>query len=351
MRSLRWGIVATGSISGSFVYDIENPDESRKCSHSIAAVASSTSVEAAQTFISRHCVTSKPTAYGSYEELAKDPNVDIVYIATPHGRHFEDVKLCLEAGKNVLCEKPFTINAKDAEELISLARSKNLFLLDGVWSRFMPVTCMVKKLLLQDRICGNIKFMFAEFGKDKHLESLSLNDKFLDPKLGAGSFLNLGVYTLTWARLLFGLHPTNNSEPTIHSSMQLSERTFTDESTTVVLTYPDLGATVICRSSHLLRNQHRCIRVDGDNGKSLFLTVGASRPSHIIIQNPDGTEYDVPFESHGEGFSYEQDEVFQCIEQRQSECPTMSWEETLYMSRLMDQIREKSGLVYPHDQR
>lgn len=349
-KPLRWGILATGGIAKNFVYDLEHISSKRKYPHIVTAVGSSSSVQTALNFIKENCVKSNPQAYGSYAGVVQDPQVDIIYVASPNGRHYEDVKLCLDGGKCVLCEKSFTLNAQQAQELFDLARSKNLFVLEGVWTRFTPVAKKVKKLLFEDKLLGNLRYMYADFSKDKELETIPLSDKFLSPELGAGSLLNLGLYNLTWARMLFDLNPNNHREPSIQSTIQFAKRSPTDETTTIVLNYSDLGATVVCRSSHKLLHQYRTIRIEGDNGKSLFLTNGASRPNEIIIQNADGTEYEEPFDvCEGKGFSCEQDEVYECILQNKLECPSMPWSETMSVIRLMDKVRQQNGFKYPCD--
>lgn len=139
---LRWGILATGGIAQTFARDLWPNPETRgvkDIEHVVVAAASSTSAQRAQDFLKEVRAPESAKAYGSYKELAEDPNIDIIYVATPHSHHYQNVRLCLEFGKNVLCEKAFTVNAAQLEKLIEIAKSKNLFLMEAV-SMIQPFT-------------------------------------------------------------------------------------------------------------------------------------------------------------------------------------------------------------------
>lgn len=170
----RWGILATGGIAESFSLDLLRDPASREVRdvrHEIVAVASSSSQQRSQDFVARVGADKQQgdnvrvAAYGSYEELVADANVDVIYIATPHSHHYDNVKLCLRGGKNVCCEKPFTVNSTQTEKLIALAREKNVFLMEAVWIRFFPIMAEIRDLLHRQQILGKILRSTSEFGE------------------------------------------------------------------------------------------------------------------------------------------------------------------------------------------
>lgn len=196
----KWGILATGGIAEKFAKDLLLDPSTRQVSdvkHSVVAAASSTSADRAQEFLKQigHPNPSEAKAYGSYEELVKDADIEIIYIATPHSHHYENTLLALEHGKHVCCEKPFTINAKQTEHLIKVAKSKNLFLMEAVWIRFFPIVLEIQQLIHKERVLGKVHRVFSDlsmtFTPDpKH--------RLFNPDLGGGALLDLGIYPLTW---------------------------------------------------------------------------------------------------------------------------------------------------------
>ncbi len=162
----------------------------------LVAVGSRTA-ESAQRFAERFQV---PHAHSSYEALANDPNVDIVYISTPHALHYDNTMLCLQAGKAVLCEKPFAINAREASEMIATARERKLFLMEAIWTRFLPSMVRLRELLADNAI-GDVRMLQADFGFRTNVD---LQSRLFDPALGGGGLLDVGVYCVSLASQLFG---------------------------------------------------------------------------------------------------------------------------------------------------
>ena len=161
---LKWGILATGGIAESFGRDLSvNPEtrDRKDIEHVVVAAASSSSADRAKQYLKEVNAPDSAKAYGSYKELVADADVDIVYVATPHSHHYQNVMLALEAGKNVLCEKAFTVNAKQAELLIKKAKEKNVFLMEAVWTRYMPVSIYVRDLISSGKI-GTVERTFAD---------------------------------------------------------------------------------------------------------------------------------------------------------------------------------------------
>ncbi|MCO5614095.1 hypothetical protein L7F22_068376 [Adiantum nelumboides] len=205
----KWGIMATGGIAEKFVGDLLLDPAGRDVNdvrHDVVAVASSTSADRASAFIKKLGCKADTKAYGSYEELVKDANVDIIYVASPHSEHYANTLLALEHGKAVCCEKPFTINAAQTKHLAKVAREKNVFLMEAVWIRFFPLVISLKKLLHQDRILGKIHRVHADFAM--HFDE-DPKHRLFNPDLGGGALLDLGIYPLTWIMILLFEDPDN----------------------------------------------------------------------------------------------------------------------------------------------
>jgi predicted dehydrogenase len=186
-----WGIIGTGKIAKEFATGLAVLPEAE-----LVAVGSRTA-ESANRFANMFGV---PHRHASYEALVNDSNVDVVYVATPHSLHKENSLLCLQAGKAVLCEKPFTINAAEAETVIRLAREKKLFLMEAMWTRFIPLVVKVRQLLA-DRVIGDVQMLVADLGFLVDFDPLH---RLFAPQLGGGALLDLGVYPVSLASMIFG---------------------------------------------------------------------------------------------------------------------------------------------------
>ena len=194
-KIIKWGILGPGRIANSFAKGLKSlPDAS------IVAVGSR-SKERADTFAREYGIAK---SYGSYQELANYPEVDIIYIATPHPNHKESALLCLKAGKAVICEKPFTVNAAESEELIKFAREQKLFLTEAMWTRYLPASIKVRELLSAG-IIGDIKIVKADSG---FICGWDTKSRLLNPELGGGALLDIGVYPISYASMIF-----NAAEP------------------------------------------------------------------------------------------------------------------------------------------
>lgn len=188
---IKWGILSTGGIANNFTTDVVTMDDAE-----VVAVGSRTD-SSAQKFAQKFNI---PRAYGSYEALANDPDIDVIYIGTPHAMHAENVRLCLEAGKHVLNEKAFTINAAEAKSIIYLAREKQLFLMEAVWMRFFPLMYKLREWMTEG-ILGQVHYMQADFGInfDFHPQG-----RLFNPDVGGGALLDLGIYPISLSSMLFG---------------------------------------------------------------------------------------------------------------------------------------------------
>lgn len=273
-------------------------------------------------------------AYGSYEEMVQDPQVELIYVATPHSFHFEHAKLCIEHGKNVLVEKPFTVNTKQAEELILLAKEKNVFLTEAIWTRYMPSRKMVDDLIEAGTI-GKVTSIMANLCYELHGIP-----RMEEPELAGGALLDLGVYPINFARMV-----AKTEVKEMHSHAVMSPKGI-DWMNSMTLVFEDGIMAVL--HSNMLANSNRMAAVFGDKG-------------YMEIQNVNNCEeiriYDAdhklvvthPVPEQINGYEYEVIASMKAIREGKIECEEMPHEETLWVMRLMDSIRKEWGMVYPFE--
>ena len=194
-KKIKWGILGPGRIAHQFV-------QSLKCINDAEITAvGSRSIERAAEFAKEHGIS---RSYSSYADLAADPDIDIVYVATLHPAHFECSMLCLKAGKAVLCEKPFTLNATETKTLIKTARAAKLFLMEAMWMRYLPAIVKLRELLTENAV-GEIRMVKADFGNRTPWEP---QGRLLNPELGGGALLDVGIYPVSFAAMILGANPT-----------------------------------------------------------------------------------------------------------------------------------------------
>jgi dihydrodiol dehydrogenase / D-xylose 1-dehydrogenase (NADP) len=323
MKKIRWGILATGGIAHAFVKDVQTIPDAE-----VVAVGSR-KLENAINFADKFNIKKR---HGSYEDLANNPDVDIIYIATPHPYHAENCILCLKAGKHVLCEKPFTVNANEAKEVIKIAGEKKLFIMEAMWSRFLPVYTQAKKWV-DEGLIGEVKTIFADFG---FFSNLPPEGRALNPALAGGALLDVGIYPLSFAYWILG-------EPEKITAMAHIGFTGVDEQSTMTLGYKN-GALAILFSAVQTVTPKSALII-GTKGTieiqpAFFRSKGAS------IITPEGTQkFDLPYESDGK--QYQAMEAMKCIREGKTESPIMPWNETIKIMETMDEIRKQIGLKYP----
>ncbi len=326
MSRYRWGIIATGNIAASLAEAINFVDDAE-----LLAVASR-SQESADQFGDKWNI---PRRYPSYQQLAEDPDIDVVYIATPHNLHAENMKLCLNAGKHVMCEKPLTLNATQARECIQLARDKGLFLMEAVWMRFFPAIAEIKSFV-QSGVIGKPRLIEADFCF--HLP-YDPNHRLYDLELGGGALLDIGIYPLSFTTNLLGF-------PDEAQAMAQLAPTGADQITTMSLKYGDDCAALLAGSMFIYKPQDAIIA--GENG---FIHVHESffHPDRftVHVNGKDPVEHHVPYQLNG--YPHEIEEVHRCLNEGLTESPLMPVDETLQMMELMDQLRSQFGVVYPAD--
>ncbi|KAF3033500.1 hypothetical protein E8E12_003897 [Didymella heteroderae] len=384
--TLRWGILATGGIAKTFTKDLLIDPSTRDVNdirHVITAAASSTSSSRASEFLKEVGAPATAKAHSSYAELAEDPNVDIIYVATPHSHHYQHARLALESGKHVLVEKPITVNVSQAQVLCSLAREKRLFLMEAVWTRFFPLTRSIQDFIRSGRL-GTVKRVYADlsFWNDVEAE-FGTEHRMVNMQLAGGALLDLGVYSLTWVFLVLYQLQHNSNEgtkgpgPNVKAALSKYEDTGCDEMTSILLDFP--GAYVGCvspdakkgngdahaialtniRVSNSPNDAHPSadpVRIQGTLG-DITVSAPSYRPtSYTLIpaQNANrGKLADFEFETKqfdipaGHGMFWEADECARCIRDGKLESNIMSWNESLEVMKVMDEVRRQGGLEYP----
>lgn len=315
----RWGILGCGSIAGRFAEGLKT------ASGAELAVVGSRSQEKAEAFGAKW---GAGKAVGSYEALVSDPNVDVIYVATPHPMHVADSMLALNAGKAVLCEKPFTVNRAEAEKVVALARQKNLFLMEGHWSRFFPAMVTVREMLKAGAI-GEPLMLTADFG---FRAGVNPESRLFNLALAGGGLLDVGCYTISLASMVFG-------KPDQVAGVAQLGSTGVDELAAMALHFP--GGQVAALTTGVRVNTPQDAFVLGSDG-NLKISAPWWNPKQIIVK---GETHDIPFE--GNGFNYEAVHVSECLAAGKTESDIMPLDETLNIMETMDTLRAQWGLKYP----
>jgi len=328
--SVRWGILAPGGIAHNFAAALR-----RGTQQEVVAVGSR-NLERARTFADEF---GAPAAYGSYEELLADPQVDVVYVASPHSEHHRQTRLALEAGKPALVEKAFTRNASEARDLIDLAGSKSLFLLEAMWSRFLPHYDVIRQALL-DGLIGDVTTVFADHGQLLYPDG---PERLSSPDLAGGALLDLGVYPISFAAFVLG--PFSS----ITATGALTERGVDSQEAVTVVN--EAGAHGVLHASMLARSACSA-SICGTDGR---LDIGGTfyMPTWVRLHDRDGEvldRYDSVGDVAHEGLRYEAAEVARCLTAGIAESPILPLTDTLGVMEAMDAVRAQLGVRYPGDQ-
>lgn len=319
----RWGIIGPGSIAHKFATGLRSLDDAQ-----LVAVGSR-SRDRADAFADTYAV---PNRHASYEALAEDPEVDAVYVATPHPFHKENSILCLKAGKPVLCEKPFTINQYEAREVIEVARSEGVFLMEAMWTRFLPITKHVKTWVTDGAI-GEVRMLYADFGFRARLNP---KGRLFDLALGGGGLLDIGIYPISYASMIFDTQPA-----TISSQAHIGE-TGVDEQAAMVFGY-DQGQLALISCGVRIKTPHEA-KILGTDG---MITVPKFWDGRTAILSAGDKEEVVTLECAGNGYECEASEVARCVRAGKLESDFMTHDDTLANMQTLDAIREQWGLKYP----
>jgi predicted dehydrogenase len=321
---LRWGILGTGGIAEAMTSDL------LLTGHTVTAVGSRTQ-GSADAFAAAHGI---PTAHSSYEALVADPDVDVIYVATPHPSHAANATLALEAGKHVLLEKPFTINAAEAQAVVDLAASKKLVVLEAMWTRWMPHMIRIRELLAAGAL-GDLRGLIVD-----HDQKISTDPghRLQNPDLGGGALLDLGIYPVSFAWDLFG-------EPSSVYALSSPTPTGVDQNDAIVLGYPS-GVKAI---------MHTVLDAAGPNTAVLVGTEARIEidpiwyfPTSFSLIGPDGTvierfEQKVP----GRGMQFQADELERLVAAGDVAGTILPPSQTVAIMGTLDEIRRQIGLTYP----
>ena len=271
-------------------------------------------------------------AYGSYEELVSDPEIDLVYVATPHSMHCEHMRLALEHGKNVLCEKAFTMNAGQAEEVIALAEKKGLLLAEAIWPRYMPSRQMILDLI-DSGVIGTVTSLSANLGYP-----LTHVERMVRPELCGGALLDLGVYPLNFACMAFP------GEIRDVASACVKWETGVDAQNSFTLTFED-GRMAVLYSSMLVQSDRLGV-INGDKGYMEVQNINNPEEIRIFDQQRNCIRT-IPVPEQINGYEYEVLACREALEKGWTECPQMPHAETLRMMKVMDGLRKSWGVIYP----
>lgn len=323
MEKLRVGVLSTGNIAATMA-------ETLRCMEDVELYAvASRCQEKADAFAEKYGFEK---AFGTYEEMAADEKVDLVYVATPISEHCSHVKMLLENGRNVLCEKAFAVNAREAEEMTALSKEKGLLLAEAMWVRYMPMARTLQEVLASGAI-GTPYTLTANLGY--LLESVP---RMMKPELAGGALLDVGVYTLTFASIAFG-----DDISSIDTSVIMTD-TGVDAQSSITISYPDGKMSVLNSSLRALSDRQGIIY--GTKGFLVVENINNFESITVYNEKREVTaRYDQPKQISG--YEYEVRACKKAIEEGMCECPDMPHSETIRIMEQMDAVHEKWGFRYP----
>ncbi len=322
---IKWGIIGTGFMATMFAEDFNYVKEGK-----LYAVASR-SQEKATNFSNKFGIEK---AYEGYENLLKDKNVDVVYIATPHSYHYENILLSFEHSKPVVCEKPITVNTEQLDEIIHIAKEKDLFLMEAMWMYFLPPIIMAKKWCDDGKI-GKIQMIKAFFGNNAEAGQ---NNRLFNPELAGGALLDLGVYPVALSQMIMDCSLVN-----VHADGFLGE-TGVDDFNAAILKYKKGAVSVI--GSSLTSSLKNDAYIYGTEGYIYIPDFYKARMAYLFCSDGDDVFED---ERSSRGFHYEAEEVNQLIKAGEKESPRISHKKSLCIMCTLDTIRRRLKVHYPFE--
>lgn len=274
-------------------------------------------------------------AYGSYEEMLRDPEVELVYVATPHSHHYEHMMLCINAGKPILCEKAFTLNAEQAKAIKAAAAQKGVYVAEAIWTRYMPSRKIINDVLASgiigkpNTLTANLSYVIAH------------KQRIYDPNLAGGALLDIGVYGVNFALMHFGADIER-----VESSVKMSDRGV-DEMETITIFYRD-GRMAVLTHSIFCRSDRKGI-IHGDKGYMVIENINNPQSLRVFdLQDQEVAFYD--FSDQISGYEYEFMESAACIAAGKTEADSMPMEDTVAVMEFMDGLRKQWNMVYPQEQ-
>lgn len=323
-QEFKWGILGTGGIARAFARDLTFLNN-----HIVAAVGSRTQEKAEEFAIEfPGC-----TAHGSYEKLVTNPEIDAIYVATPHPMHLTNTILALKAGKPVLCEKPFSINASQARAMVEASIENNVALLEAMWMRFLPHIHQVRKIIASG-VLGDIISVTADHGQRLADQAIA---RLVEPSLAGGALLDLGIYPVSFAHMVLGVPEK------VQASAVMTDKGV-DASTSILFTYAS-GAQAILTTTMFAQTPCRAV-VSGVNG---WLEIDRTfyNPTTMRVHLYDGTTTEYPSNYQGHGLREQAIEFANIVRTGKFESEYLTHKHTLEIMDLMDLIRDKIGLKYP----
>lgn len=324
MKTFNWGILGTGNIARKFARSLHLLDNARL--HSVG----SREADRAEKFAPEFGFTKH---FGSYEEFLADPDLDIVYISSPHSHHLEHTLLALKHGKHVLCEKPMSINAAEVEIMVTEARARGLFLMEALWPPFQPSYLKAQEILYSGKL-GKIIHMRGKFA---FMSDYDENRRTYNLELGGGSLLDVGIYPIMDIIRYMGLPES------VEASAVLAP-TGADGSASAIFRFSD-GRLAEAYSSFVsmagVSTEFNC-----EKG-NLILSRGRDRSQHLLIEYEGCETEEMLFTPPAQGYQYEAVEVMHCIEQGLKESTVVPLQFSVDLARTLDAVRERSGIIYP----
>lgn len=322
---MKWGILATGTIAAKFAETVNMMETEQ-----VLLACASRTMEKAEAFRAKYGII---RAYDSYEAMMQDPDVDAVYIATPNNMHYENCVMCLEAGKHVLCEKPFTVDREEAEKLFALAKEKGLFIMEAFWIRFLPALQKIKELI-EDGIIGNVIWARSDYG---FVAKGARKDRKFDSSLAGGALLDIGIYNLGFMRMVMG-----DVQPESFESQYHINEYGTDDFSTILLRYPGGKSAVVTTSIGI--NMTRYAIVYGTKGSIALDDFQHAEKLTVQVEGECACVIDLPEEING--FEYQIREVDRCVKLGMTTSDLLKAEDTLDILELMGDIRKSWGMTF-----
>lgn len=273
-------------------------------------------------------------AYSSYEAMLNDPAVELVYITTPHSHHYEQMMQCLQHGKHVICEKAFTMNAKQARKIREYAAQKGLYVAEAIWTRYMPSRQMINQIV-ESGMIGSVNTLTANLSYN-----IAYKSRIMEPALAGGALLDIGIYGLNFALMHFG-----DEIDRIESSVQLTD-TGVDAMETITIFYKD-GRMAVLTHSIYCRSDRKGI-IHGETGYIVVENINNPQSVSVYDAADQLLHYqEVPKQISG--YEYEFQEAVRCIQEGKTEAESMPWERTIQVMEIMDSLRKQWGVVYPQE--
>lgn len=324
-KKIKWGIIGCGNITKKFISDLALIDAAE-----LLAVASR-NIEKAKKFAEKH---KAKIAYGSYNELFLDTEVDIVYIATPHNLHAELSIKAMKHGKHVLCEKPIALNKKEASKIIETSKRTHRFFMEALWTRFNPCLIAIKKQINSGEI-GQIKYINADFS---FKSNKSIDSRVLNLDLGGGALLDIGIYPAFLAYLFLGIPKEILAKTIFH------KETKCDIQTSMTFHYDNSQAVLYCSFTSDSENM---ARISGTEGQIIIRDSWHVAQGYTLIKNNKKQLFDTP--TIGIGFTHEIIECHNCLRENKIESKYWSHQNSLDLISILDTVRNRVGLKYPQE--